>query len=391
VFFVIVPVLREAALLRDTVAHFQAVTHGRAAILAIVTTAREVAEAARPACDTVALARQLAGSGACIHLHSPDAAGLKGDQLNYAAHACAARLPPGRAASEAFAVIYDADSRPPPDSLDRFAAAIEEHPQASVFHQSARFEHRRSGQRGAGLAERLREAACHAGALRANRFVLGFEIPRLAARAAAHGIGQALRAGVYAHVTGHGLCVRLSLLLELPFPACSPLEDMHYSFILGSRDMPMIPVPSLDSAEVPATLTAQLQQAARWFPGPARALRYLRDPATRHGWRAAVMAASALGSAAEWLGCAVVPALAVVLLITGPAPVRAATVAFTAICAAQLALTEALLGSPGPAWARLARVLAFPLACTLHGAGGIAGTARMAVGRADTRKTERDT
>ena len=52
--------------------------------------------------------------------------------------------------------------------------------------------------------------------------------------------------GVYAHVTGHGLCVRLSLLEQLPFPARSPLEDMHYSFILGSRGLPMVPVPSLD-------------------------------------------------------------------------------------------------------------------------------------------------
>ncbi|HUZ26193.1 MAG TPA: hypothetical protein VMV07_20760 [Streptosporangiaceae bacterium] len=39
---------------------------------------------------------------------------------------------------------------------------------------------------------------------------------------------RALCSGVDAHVTGHGLCVRLSLLEKLPFPARSPLEDMHY-------------------------------------------------------------------------------------------------------------------------------------------------------------------
>jgi hypothetical protein len=38
-------------------------------------------------------------------------------------------------------------------------------------------------------------------------------------------------------VTGHGLCVRLSLLERLPFPARSPLEDMHYSFTLCSQGL----------------------------------------------------------------------------------------------------------------------------------------------------------
>jgi hypothetical protein len=85
---------------------------------------------------------------------------------------------------------------------------------------------------------------------------------------------------------------------------------MRYSFILGSRGLPMVAVPSLDCAEVPLTVAGQFQQAARWFFGPARLRRYLKDPATRPGWRTRVMAASAFGSAAEWAGCAIVPALA---------------------------------------------------------------------------------
>ena len=96
----------------------------------------------------------------------------------------------------------------------------------------------------------------------------------------------------------------MSLLIDLPFPARSPLEDTHYSFYLGSRDFPMIAVPSLDRAEVPGTVREQIRQAARWFFGPARFMRYLRDPATRQGVRATIMALSALGSAVEWLGCA---------------------------------------------------------------------------------------
>jgi hypothetical protein len=390
-FFIVVPVLREAAILEETVAHFASVADGHAADVVLVTTAREAAEAPwHAAADTAGLARRLAAQGRCVHVHSSDPLGLEADQLNRAAASCMGMLPVGMAASQAFAVCYDADSRPPTDSLDRFTAAIDQSPAAGVFHQSSRFEYRGLRQPGHGLQARLREAICDAGALRANRFVLGFEIPRLVNRAAqASAFKRILCGGVYAHVTGHGLCIRLSTLEELPFPARSPLEDMHYSFVLGSRGLPMIPVPSLDTAEVPATVAAQLEQAARWFFGPARALRYLRDPDACRSWRSALMTVSALGSAAEWIGCAVVPALICILLAAGPALVQAAASGFAAICAAQVMLTEAWLGAPGRARVRLARVLAFPLACAVHGSGGILGAARLLTGHTGIGKTER--
>ena len=200
---------------------------------------------------------------------------------------------------------------------------------------------------------------------------------------------RALRSAVYAHVTSHGLCVRLSLLETLPFPARSPLEDMHYSFILGSRGLPMVPVPSLDCAEVPGSVTAQVQQAARWFFGPARFARYLKDPAARPGWRATITAASAFGSAAEWVGCAIVPALVCVLITAGAPPVRVTAGCYAAVCAVQVVLTEAWLGAPGTLAARLTRIAAFPLACGVHGAGGVLGWARLLGGASGAGKTER--
>jgi hypothetical protein len=323
-------------------------------------------------------------------VHYPDPRGLKADQLNYAAAYCITALPSGASQSQAFLVCYDADSRPPQCTLGCFTSTIGENPEADVFHQSSRFESRPSGPAAGGLVTRLRLAICDAGALRANRFVLGFEIPRLINRSPrASAIKRAACSGVYAHVTGHGLCVRLSLLERLPFPARSPLEDMHYSFILGSRGLPMMAVPSLDSAEVPDSVTTQLQQAARWIFGPARFARYLRDPATRRGWRARAMAASAFGSAAEWLACALTPALLVVLVAVGSEPVRSAAGTCIAICCTQLIITEAWLGSPARLRGHLARVIAFPLACTVHGVGGTVGAARLIAGGSGIGKTER--
>jgi len=387
-FFIVVPVLREAALLRDAVAHLGDVARGQAATVVVVTTAREAAEAHHypAAADTVRVADQLAREGMCVHLHYPDPLGVKADQLNYAVATCAGMLPAGTPTSQAFAMCYDADSRPPVDSLDSFAAAIASNPAADVFHQSSRFELRLQSP----APKRLSMAVCDAGALRANRFVLGFEIPRLLNRSPhASAIKRVLCAGVYAHVTGHGLCVRLSLLQRLPFPARSPLEDMHYSFILGSRGLPMVPVPSLDATEVPSTVTAQFQQAARWFFGPARVARYLADPATHPGWRATTMAASALGSAAEWIGCAVVPALACVLIATGSRSVRTAAVLFVTVCGVQVVLVERWLGAPGRLEDRLSRVVCFPLACAVHGVGGAAGAVRLMTGGSGAGKTER--
>ncbi len=390
-FFVVVPVLREGALLRSVVTHLRALASGHAAQVIVVTTAREEAEAHLHggASGTVALARDLARAGECVHLHYPDPRGVKGDQLNHAAAWCATELPPSVPSSQAFVVCYDADSRPPLGSLACFERAIAANAAADVFHQSSWFEFRALDHPHAG-PRRLRQAVCEAGALRANRFVLGFEIPRLMNRSSqANSPKTAACACVYAHVTGHGLCVRLSLLERLPFPARSPLEDMHYSFILASRGLPMIPIASLDRAEVPDSVRAQLEQAARWFFGPARIARYLKDPRVRRGWRSWVLAASALGSAAEWLGCALVPAVVLALLLTGNGPLVAAAAAFASICAAQVVLTEIWLGAPGPLPRRAARVLAFPLACTVHGAGGAVGAARMLAGGHGSGKTER--
>lgn len=384
-FFVVVPVLREAAVIADAVAHFEALVHGHAAQLLVVTTAREGQP--RSGADTVAAVEQLATDGKFIHLHYPDPHGLKGDQLNYAAAYCASTslgdVPP----AGVFFVCYDVDSRPPLDSLSHFAAAVAANPGASVFHQSSGFEARTAEPT---ARPWLAGALAQGAALRANRFVTGFEIPRLLNRTPAVGpLKRNACSYVYAHVTGHGLCARLSLLLDLPFPARSPLEDMHYSFYLGSRNVPMVPVTNLDRAEVPASVAGQVDQATRWFFGPARALRYLRDPLTRSGLRARLMAASALGSSMEWLGCAVTPVATLALIVFGSGGPRLFAAAVTASYLAQLLITNRAVGSPASPQLVAVRLLTCPIATTLFGVGGLLGAVRLMRGGSGVGKTER--
>lgn len=388
--FVVVPVLRETAIIAETIAHMESLAGGHLAQVVVVTTEREAAEPL-PGGNTASVVAELAATGKFIHLHYPDPHGLKGDQLNFAATYCASTALGDVPTADAYLVCYDADSRPPLDSLTYFEAAIASNSDASVFHQSSRFEFRESyrSEVQTGL-RRLGRSVCDGGALRANRFVLGFEIPRLINRTSKVGLlKRAACSYVYSHVTGHGLCVRLSFLLDHPLPVRSPLEDMQYSFHLGSRNIPMVPVASLDHAAVPDTISAQIEQASRWFFGPARAMRYLREPATQSGARARLQAASALGSAAEWLGCAVAPptVLAWMCTATGPLQIAAFGVALTYL--AQLIATDLTLGTPGTLRQRALRVMTCPLASVIFGVGGFIGAINLLKGDSGVGKTER--
>lgn len=376
---VVLPVLREAPLLDEAVAHFAAMVP--AYRLVIVTTAREAHQRADhpDAPDTVAAAARLAAAGRCVHLHSPDPDGVKADQLNVAADHLRAT-----AGDEAFLLVYDADSRPPPSSLAALEQAMARWPSAEVFHQSSRFELRHHDRRAANPARGIVDA----GALRANRFVLAYELPRLRNRLHTNPLKRRLSSLVYTHVTGHGLCVRLSLLARLPFPARSPLEDMHYSFWLNSHRVLMVPVAGLDVAAVPGTLAEQFRQASRWFYGPGRFWAYRRDRRAAPGWRTEVLAASAAAISAEWLSCAVAPLLLAIAVRGGRAS-RAYAAAFAAVYAGQLVVTDLTLAPGEQASRRVARLVGYPLNSMLFGWAGVTGAVRLAAGRSGAGKTER--
>lgn len=391
VVYVVLPVLREATLLDATVSHFEGMLPDPGRRLIVVTTAREEAERRQHARagDTLAMAAHLAHKDRCVHLHYPDPAGLKADQLNFAAQYLAGQ--PAVVARRDFMLCYDADSRPANTSLDDFVAVIAAHPDVDVFHQSSRFELRSPGQPNGSqtLPKLVGRAVVDAGALRANRFVLAYELPRLLNRCRPRGLHREASALVYTHVTGHGLCVRLSLLHCLPLPSRSPLEDMHFSFRLNSHGIAMRPIPSLDVAEVPESLVAQHEQASRWFAGPARFMRYRRDPHAAAGWRTEVLALSAAAISVEWLSCAIIPTLLPLLIAHGSTAARRLTATLTALYMAQLVLTDCTMNPTSTAQERVRRLAAFPVSNTVFGVGGWLGAARLWTGRWKAAKTER--
>lgn len=362
---VVLPMLREQRLVAETVEHFRGLLRGGDQLL-VVTSARETAGSGPTTSD---LASRLCNGRHVRHLHLSDPAGRKGDQVNLAAAALAGD---GR---DWLVVVYDADSRPPRGSLSEFAALAAAHPYVNVFHQSARFEVR--GRPGA-----LQRALADAGALRANRFVLAYELPRLLSRAPAASRRRRLAARLtYGHVSGHGLGVRAAYLRHRPLPARTTMEDMYWSFGLAAEGVPIVPLHSLDRSEVPTPFNAQLRQARRWFAGPGRAAAYLvgRRGAMRPGDVA--VAASALLISAEWLSCAAAPPALAALVRSGGTD-RLLGGLFTGIYAIQLVVCAKALLPPGRRWRAVA---VFPVVNTGF---GLAGWAALAGAGANT-KTER--
>ena len=102
-----------------------------------------------------------------------------------------------------------------------------------------------------------------------------------------------------------------------------------------------------------------------------------------------MLALSALAICLEWLSCAVVPALLALALWRADGLLRTLAAGFIVVYGLQLLATEAFAGSPVRLRDRIGRVLAYPVASTLFGVGGIIGAAQLLGGGVGAGKTER--
>jgi cellulose synthase/poly-beta-1,6-N-acetylglucosamine synthase-like glycosyltransferase len=371
---VVLPMMREQRLLRESVEHFHTMMSGTDGKIVVVTTERESEFTTAGIQSTPDLAAALADGDQVLHMHYTDAKGRKGDQINYAAQ----QLAIGTSAEErncTIIVVYDADSRPSLESANRMIECARNNPRVSVFQQSARFRlvDRQHG--------RLRQCVADGGALRANRFVLSYEIPRLLNRRPDATLWRKIASKVtYGHVTGHGLGLRLDWLLRCPMPSNTIMEDMWYGFSLAAHNVHVVPVKVLDVSDVPSSIALQFRQAERWFMGPSRALLYRRhamrigEPATGRrspsGWASALIAFSGLLISAEWLSRAF--ALPVLVLLARSDQRRTSWLSriFLTMYAGELFSAELQLGDGRGLRSSALRLAAYPLSNTLFGVAG---------------------
>jgi cellulose synthase/poly-beta-1,6-N-acetylglucosamine synthase-like glycosyltransferase len=184
-----------------------------------------------------------------------------------------------------FLVFYDADSRPHKNTFYYFAAIYSQNPKCNIFQQSSFFD---IPIRLSGLSSKsnLQNIFCRASSLRANRFVLAYEIPRILNRLSLYkkrkSYGSILGFFTFAHCVGHGLFIRSSFAQQVLFPENSILEDMFYGFIVNYLREPVIPIPIMNNSEVPNDFENLFFQMSRWFLGPSRFIKYYNYAKNRY-------------------------------------------------------------------------------------------------------------
>ncbi|MGC4885684.1 glycosyltransferase [Micromonospora sp. DT227] len=297
-----------------------------------------------PSTPELAAKLAAASAGRARHHHHPDPSAVMVHQINHAVDAELRRLAAEGVAPETVWIgVYNADSRPHPQTLTALAAAP---PAARVVQQSALHTLTLGAGRGLG------GVVCDGAALLQSRWSLAREIPRLRAQAAQARRGPT-RWPRLGHCTGHGLFVRGDLWHEVNgLPTATMNEDLAFGYQLSAAGEPIHVLPLLEVADSPTTTNALVRQHRQWFfsypqyPAAARlAAAAERGDSRTRAW----LAVQGLARGALWLGQS--PAIAATLLLPAVARHRrVAAVTATAAVTAYLLAPTALLtrsGEPG--------------------------------------------
>ncbi|MFB7472571.1 glycosyltransferase family 2 protein [Kitasatospora sp. NPDC056184] len=258
------------------------------------------------------------------HVHY-EGDGRKAAQVNAAVEQLAAD------SAEEYVAVYDVDSRPSLELLQRTAEFLayrraEDGELPRVVQQSARFAAQ-------GAADTWWERALCRGAARAQTlWTLRREIPNLRGYAeSAHRTRPGLRG--LAQTVGHGLLVRTDVFRQVGgLPTFTILDDVAFGYRLTLDGIPVDSLPFTTTVSAAEYLPELLSQSDRWFQNyldyPQCAARW---HAQGHGSRLDHAAALAIGTYRGMAWLLVSPATAACLaLVLGPRtrpPVRAAATA----------------------------------------------------------------
>ncbi|MFJ5882604.1 glycosyltransferase [Kitasatospora cineracea] len=254
-------------------------------------------------------------------------------------------------ADQEYIAVYDVDSRPSRELLERTAEFLARRRAADgelpcVVQQSARF----ATQRAAGAW--WERSLCRGAARAQTLWTLRREIPNLrqhadAARRPHTGPGLL---GL-AQTVGHGLLVRMDVFRKVGgLPTFTVLDDVAFGYRLTLDGIPVDSLPFTTTVPAAEHLSELLAQSERWFQSyldyPTCAARW---HAEGHGSRRDHAAALTIGAYRGMAWLLVSPATAACLaLVLGPRtrlPVRAA--AATALWAATVAPVRALATAEG--------------------------------------------
>ncbi|MDQ1295437.1 MAG: hypothetical protein QG608_3322 [Actinomycetota bacterium] len=306
-FVIIMPLLREQNRVGAMCDHFTQIMAGYpGSVLLLVTTAREEAEDGGgnhkivPE-STAAIAERLAEH--CQqqridvrHVHFPQSEGAMAHQVNYAVDQFLKEIPADQR-QKWWVGLYNADSRPDPDALNKVSQAAAEDG-CVIVQQSALFTANITS-----MPRSFSGLIASGAAVLQSRWTLAREIPRLRAQWQATQRGERVP---LAHCVGHGLFARADYFARsggLPLETMN--EDLAFGYFACAEGTPIRPVAVLECGDAPRSVSAFVGQTRQWFWSYAQypamaalaAQRGLGTPADR-----ARLTTAGLIRGALWLG-----------------------------------------------------------------------------------------
>jgi cellulose synthase/poly-beta-1,6-N-acetylglucosamine synthase-like glycosyltransferase len=248
----LIPIYREAAVLKACIDYFEQFAHLPGAQLYYVTTEKEGLSS-----DTIAVLKELQKCYTFTWLHYPEKHGMKADQLNWAIEQILSSDNIDERST--YFGIYDVDSRPVPGAIETVlygtdpvyqqpSIYLENYKRISLFQQ--------------------------AGALLQTKWELCRNVPVL--RDYSCCLHEKRPLATLPCCTGHGLFIRADIFQHIDgvFDTKTLTEDLELGYRLAFYNIPIIVLPEVDFTDYALTAIATIPQTSRWFSGEVSLFRY---------------------------------------------------------------------------------------------------------------------
>ena len=197
-------------------------------------------------------------------LHYPDKEGVMSHQLNYACQ----YIDDLEKDNDPYIAVYNADSFVSQNHIQNIRRYIQAYPSAGIIQQSSLFLSNYDN-----FPNSFRGNLLKVIALLQSRWTLSHELPRIFSQSK-KGISEYFEA---AHVVGHGLIVKLSILKSVGyFPSMFANEDLPLGYFMRLKGYKIYPFHILENSESPRTFKSSVRQYRTWIYGPLYYFKYLQ-------------------------------------------------------------------------------------------------------------------
>lgn len=266
---VLIPVLDEVKRLPETVNYFLNKFTDLDLNILLITTEKEYEINDKNSFNTISLVKEISQKNPrIIHYHYPLASGKMAHQLNYGIK----KLAEEKNISNSLLALYNADSRPHPDTFRWILKMSYKDDNLKVFQQYGDYTKNLSDFRGF-----FRKAILGSAALQQTQWSVGAEIFR-ALKQFKRKNQENIFSTNFNHCIGHGLIFTKEIFDKVGgFSEESHNEDAIFGLKLSYLKEIITPIPMFDLSDTPDGLASLIKQRASWYFGPMQAFYYYSE------------------------------------------------------------------------------------------------------------------